>query len=126
MRSYFLAPVAAAVAVVFLGCGPSAEDRAKMLEVKAFLLKVVKAQKQYKAHNQTYSLNMQELYHYDPELEEPPAGYRVKGGGGLALAFGYQVHATPEGRGPHLYVNQSGVVRYSNWGTADEKSDPVR
>ena len=121
MRSYLVVifPVA------LLGCGPRAEDKAKIQEVKAYLLKVVEAQERYKATNETYSLNIQELVHFDSSIAEPPPGYKVKGGGGLSLAFGYEVQATPEASGPHFYVNQSGVVRYSYWGAADRDSNPV-
>jgi hypothetical protein len=68
---------------------------------------------------------MKELYSVDPSLEQPPAGYVVKGGGGLALAFGYQVEAIPQSSGPYFYVNQDGVVRCSLRGRADAGSDPV-
>ncbi len=108
-----------------LGCGPSAEEKAKMQEMKAFLIKVVKAEEEYNQKNQTYSLNIKELYHYDSSLESPPAGYKLKGGGGLALAFGFQVWLLPLESGPSYYVNQSGIVRYSTWGEADESSKPV-
>ena len=113
------------LAAVLTGCGPAAVDKAKMQEVKEYLLRVVEAEKVYKKHNETYSLNMEELYSIDDSLETPPAGYTVKGGGGLALAFGFEVQATPTGKGPSFYVNQSGVVRYSTWGSADERSTPV-
>jgi len=113
------------VSSALVGCGPSPADEAKVREVKAYLLKVVEAEKRYHAANQTFSLNMKEISDFDDSLGEPPGGYTVKGGGGLALAFGYEVRATPTGAGPHFYVNQSGVVRSSNWGQADENSDPV-
>jgi hypothetical protein len=107
------------------GCGPSAEDAEKMHEVKAYLLKVVETENRYLKANQTYSLNIEELYPFEESLETPPAGYVIEGGGGLALAFGYEVQAKPTGSGPHFYVNTSGVVRYSNSGPADEGSKPV-
>ena len=111
----------------FLGCTQeSPEDKAKIQQVRAYLLKVVESQSRYHYANQTYSLNMKELYDFDTNLEQPPAGYKVKGGGRLAMAFGYEVTANPEtGSGPHLYVNQSGVVRYSLRGEADAESKPV-
>jgi Tfp pilus assembly protein PilE len=111
----------------FPGCNhESPEDKAKIQQVKAYLLKVVESENRYHYANQTYSLNMKELYDFDPSLDQPPAGYQVKGGGRLALAFGYEVNANPQsGTGPHLYVNQSGVVRYSMRGEADAESKPV-
>ncbi len=112
--------------VVLFGCGPSAADKAKMKEVKAYLAKVVAAENKYQSVNQTFSLNISELYHFDESLETPPAGYKITGGGGLALAFGYAVHATPiAGLGPHLFVNTSGVIRYRMNAQADEDSAPV-
>jgi hypothetical protein len=111
--------------VAFLGCGPRPGDKVKVQEMKVYLLKVVEAQKRYHAANETYSLNMQELFDFDGSVGEPPAGYKVKGGGRLAMAFGFEVEATPEALGPHLYVNQSGVVRYSYWGAANAESDIV-
>src|SRR5437867_8126936 len=111
--------------VAFLGCGPRQGDKAKVQEVKAYLLKVVEAQRRYKAANETYSLNMKELLDFDSSLGEPPPGYKVKGGGRFALAFGFEVEATPEASGPNLYVNQSGVVRYSYWGAANKDSEIV-
>src|SRR5262245_43377680 len=113
------------VALVFCGCDRSAQDAAKIREVKAYLLKVVAAQKRYKTANETYSLNMKELTDFDSELGDPPSGYRIKGGGRLSLAFGYEVEATPEGPGPNMYVNQSGIVRYSYWGAAGPESNAV-
>ena len=121
MRSRWLVFVPAA----FLGCAPSPQDEAKIREVKAYLLKVVEAQKLYKEANETYSLNIKELFHFDSSLSEFPGGYRIKGGGGLAMAFSYQVEAIPETSGPHFYVNDSGVVRYSLRGRADGDSRPV-
>ncbi|MGH7378461.1 MAG: type IV pilin protein, partial [Thermoanaerobaculia bacterium] len=123
MRSHWL--LSFVIPAILIGCGPSPQDEARVQEVKAYLLKLVDAQKRYKSVNQTYSLNMKELTDFDSSLEEPPAGYTVKGGGGLALAFSYELRATPQGSGPHFYVNQSGVVRYSNRGPADERSAPV-
>jgi len=111
--------------LLIIGCGPSEADKAKMQEAKAFLLKVVEAEKVYHKTNETYSLNIKELYHYDPSLEQPPAGYKLKGGGGVALAFGFQVWLLPLESGMSFYVNDSGVVRYSTWGEADGDSKPV-
>jgi hypothetical protein len=87
---------------------------------------VVDAEQRYHVANQTYSLNFKELVDFDNSLDPQPAGYKVNGGGRLALAFGFEIQATPEASGPHFYVNQSGVVRYSNWGEAEENSDPVK
>ena len=123
MRFHWLA----VFTLAFSGCShESPEDKAKIQQLKAYLRKVVEAQSRYQYANQTYSLNMKELYDFDPSLDQPPAGYQVKGGGRLALAFGYEVVANPQGgSGPHLYVNQSGVVRYSMRGEADAESKPV-
>ncbi len=121
MRLFSLAVLSAAL----FGCGVSSADTSRVQEIKAYLLKVVEAQKRYCAANQTFSLNMKELTDFDDSLGDPPAGYTVKGGGGLAMAFGFEVHATPESSGPHFYVDDSGIVRCSDWGKADRNSKPV-
>ena len=121
MKSCWLA----VLPVLLLGCGPSAEDQAKMKEVKAYFQKIIAAENHYQSVNQTYSLNLRELYHFDESLETPPAGYKINGGGGFVLAFGYEFSATPEKSGPYFYVNTTGVIRYSLIGPADSDSNPV-
>jgi hypothetical protein len=125
MRGTLFFVAALVLAGCVAGCDRSAKDAARIQEMKVYLLKVVDSQKRYKEANQTYSLNMKELMDFDSELGPPPAGYNVKGGGRLSLAFGYEVEATPEGEGPNLYVNGSGIVRYSYWGAAGPTSNAV-
>ncbi len=110
--------------VLFVTACGGGFDTPKAEEVKAYMRKVAAAQSKAMEVNETYALDMRELIAIDGSLAKAPEGYTFDTST-VMMSFGWSATATPEGSGPSFFIDDSGVLRGSSSGVADESSPAI-